>query len=413
MVLSNKVLIGIIAVVIVVIAAVVAWQVIPQNNQTNNPTPTPAPTTTPTIQPTVTPTSNPTTKPTATPTTQPTTQPTTSPTTTPTMEPTVEPTATPTPTPTPTQTPVAWNLNYTGGVAISMSSTDFTTLATTKGVTYAQNDSNTNTTWAGIPLYQLVNYYVDSGKISAGVLSLGYNVTIVAGDGYTLELTSARVANNNAIIVANTANGTELTGKYYPLTLTGANLTKRENVKDVVQIQINTQLPANMTLTVKAANGTTLVFNRDQIAAMPTFSGMGGRNTHGNATGIGNYTGLSVKYLASLVGGLPNSTYSVTVKAADGYTTTLLYSQVVNGTGFTTYNQTTLAAQTATQPVTAIFAFACNGNLLPTHFYGNGTVDMTSGNEGPFRLMFLSPEGLLMSSSPSVRWLVEVDVIQS
>jgi hypothetical protein len=294
-----------------------------------------------------------------------------------------------------------------------MTNIDFNAQATTKGITYVQNDSNTNTTWAGIPLYQIVNYYVDSGKISSGVLALGYNVTVIAGDGYTLELTDTRVANNNAIIVANSANGTELTGKYYPLTLTGANLTKKENVKDIVQIQINTQLPTNMTLTVKAANGTTLVFNRDQIAAMPTFSGMGGRNTHGTATGIGNYTGLSVKYLASLVGGLPNSTYCVTVKAADGYTTTLLYSQVVNGTGFTTYNQTTLASQTATQPVTAILAFACNGNLLPTHFYDNGTVDMTSGNEGPFRLMFLSPEGLLMSSSPSVRWLVEIDVIQS
>lgn len=408
MIISKKVIV-IIAIIIVVIAAVVAWQVIPQNNQTNNPTPTPAPTNTPTAQPTANPTTNPTIKPTTTPTSQPTTSPTIAPTT----EPTVEPTATPTPTPSPTQTPVAWNLNYTGGNVLTMTNMDFSAQATTKGITYAQNDSNTNTTWTGIPLYQLVNYYVDSGKISSGVLSLGYNITVIADDGYTLELTSARVANNNAIIVANSANGTALTGKYYPLTLTGANLTKKENVKDVAQIQINTQLPVNMTLTVKAANGTTLVFNRDQIASMPTFSGMGGRNTHGNATGIGNYTGLSIKYLASLVGGLPNSTYSVTVKAADGYTTTLLYSQVVNGTGFTTYNQTTLASQTATQPVTAILAFACNGNLLPTHFYANGTVDMTSGNEGPFRLMFLSPEGLLMSSSPSVRWLVEVDVIQS
>jgi hypothetical protein len=398
-------IIGIIAVAIVVVAAVVAWQVFPQNNQTTNPTPTPAPTTAPTTQPTATPTTNPTAKPTTSPTTQPTTSPTTSPTT--------APTENPTPTPTPTQAPVAWNLNYTGGDSLSITNIDFSTQATTKGVTYAQNDSNSNTTWAGIPLYQLVNYYADSGKISAGVLQMGYNVTVVAGDGYTLVLPSTRVANNAGIVVANSANGTALTGNYYPLTLAGGNLTKKESVKNIVQIQISTQLPANMTLTVKAANGTTLVFNRDQIAAMPTFSGMGGRNTHGNATGIGNYTGISIKYLASLVGGLPNSTYSITVKAADDYTTTLLYSQVVNGTGFTTYNPATLAAQTATQPVTAILAFAYNGNLLPTHVYDNGTVDMTSGNEGPFRLMFLSPEGLLMSSSPSVRWLVEVDVIQS
>jgi hypothetical protein len=404
MVISKKVVIGIIAVIIIVIAAVAAWQVLPQSN-TTNPTPTPAPTASPTVAPTASPT--------ATPTAVPTTAPTTSPTTAPTTSPTTAPTATPSPTPTPTQAPVAWNLNYTGGTALSMSNIDFTTLATTKGVTYAQNDSNSNTTWAGIPLYQLVNNYADSGKISSGVLSLGYNVTVVGSDGYTLVLSSTRVANNQGIIVANSANGTVLSGAYYPLTLAGGNLTKKEGVKDIVQIQINTQLPINMTLTVKAANGTTLVFNRDQIAAMPTVTQMGGRNTHGNITGVGDYTGLSVKYLASLVGGLPNSTYSITIKAADAYTTTLLYSQVINGTGFSTYNQTTNAAQTATQPITAILAFAWNNNLLPTHIYDNGTVDISGSNEGPFRLMFVGPEGLLMSSSPSVRWVVEVDVIQS
>lgn len=294
-----------------------------------------------------------------------------------------------------------------------MTNIEFRSQATTKGVTYAQNDSNTNTTWAGIPLYQLVNYYANSGKISAGVLQMGYNVTVIGGDGYTMVFDGTRVANNAGIIVANSANGTALTGAYYPLTLAGANLTKKEGVKDIVQIQINTALPINMTLTVKAANGTTLVFNRDQIAAMPTYSAMGGRNTHGSITAVGNYTGISVQYLASLVGGLPNSTYSVTIKAADGYTTTLLYSQVVNGTGFTTYNQTTNAAQTATQPVTAILAFAYNGTMLPSNLYANGTVDMSGSNEGPFRLMFVGPEGLLMSSSPSVRWVIEIDVISS
>ena len=390
---------GIIAVAIIIVAAVAVWQVYPtlQGQQATNPTPTPTPT----------PTTSPTATPTATPTTTP--KPTTKPTTTPTTSPTTSPTATPTPAPV-----AAWGLNFTGGKTLNMTNLIFESQATTKGVTWTQNDTNSNSTWAGIPLYQLINYYADSGNISYGVLSLGYNVTVIAGsDNFTQTFNSTRVIDNENIIVANIANGTTLSDKYYPLTLTGSNLTKREGVKLITQIRIDTLLPVNMTLTVKAANGTTIVFNRDDIAALPTVSGMGGRNTHGAVTAVGNYTGISVTYLASLVGGLPDSTYSVDVKASDGYVTPLRYAQVVTGTGYTTYNQTTNAAQTATQPITPILAYAFNSNMIQCSYYDNGTINTTGANEGPFRLMFVGPEGLLMGSSTSSRWVVEVDVVSN
>jgi hypothetical protein len=296
-----------------------------------------------------------------------------------------------------------------------MTNLAFEALATTQGVTYAQNDTNSNTTWTGIPLYKLINYYADNGYISYGVLSLGYNVTVIAAsDGVSQTFNSTRIADNQNIILANTGNGTTFTDlKYYPLTLSGSNLTKEECVKLVSQIQIDTILPANMTLTVKAHNGTTITFNRNQIAALPTINGMGGRNTHGSITGVGNYTGISVQYLANLVGGLPDATYSINVVAADGYVVPLSYSKVVLGTGFSMFNQTTNAAQNATQPITPMLAFAYNNTLLPMNFYDNGTVNTTGGNEGPFRLMFIGPEGLLMGSSPSVRWAIEVAVVNA
>ena len=396
MVISTKV-IGIITVAIIIVAAVAVWQIYPtlQGQQTTNPTPTPTPTTSPTATPTATPTTTP--------------KPTTKPTTTPTTPPTTSPTATPTPAPV-----AAWGLNFTGGKTLNMTNLAFEDQANTKGVTWTQNDTNTNSTWAGIPLYQLINYYADSGNINYGVLNLGYNVTVMASDGYSKVFNSTRIQENNSnLIVANQANGTVLTDKFYPLTLTGSNLTKNEGVKNIVQIQINTLLPSNMTLTIKAANGTTIVFNRDDIAALPTVSGMGGRNTHGAITAVGNYTGISVTYLVSLFGGLPDSTYSVDVKASDGYVTPLRYEQVATGTGYTTYNQTTNAAQTATQPITPILAYAFNSNMLPYSYYDNGTINTTGDNEGPFRLMFIGPEGLLMGSSTSTRWVVEVDVVSN
>jgi hypothetical protein len=397
MVISKKI-IGILAVIIIVVAAIAIWQIYPTTDSAKtNPTPTPTPTASPSPSPSPSPTPTPTAKPTATPT----------------VVPTTAPTASPTPSPTPTPTPVSWQLNYTGGNSINMTNLAFAQQASTYPATWTQNDTNSNSTWAGVTLSQIVKYYTSSGNISAGVLSLGYNVSVVGSDGFTIVFNSTRVIDNSNIIVANKANGTDLVSPYYPLTLTGSNLTKREGVKSIAQIQINTLLPDNLTLTIKAANGTTIVLNRNDIAAIPTFNGMGGRNTHGTITAVGNFTGLSVPYLANLVGGLPSNSYSVIIKAADGYTTTLLYSQVVNGTGYNMYNQTTNAAQTPTQPVTPILAYAWNGAMLPYGYYDNGTINMGGSNEGPFRLMFIGPEGLLMSSSPSVRWITEIDIVGS
>ncbi len=381
MVISTKIL-GIIAVVIIVAAAVIAWQVYPalQSGQTTNPTPTPKPSVSPTPSPSPAPTTSPTTHPTTPPTTSPTTQ----------------------PTPTPTPAPVAlWGVNFTGGKTINMTNLVFETEATAHSATWTQNDTNTNSTWAGISLNQLITHYADSGGISYGVLSLGYNVTVVGTDGYSKVFNSTRIQeNSNNIIVANQANGTALIDKYYPLTLTGSNLTKPEGVKSIAQIQINTLLPSNMTLTLKAANGTTIVFNREDIAALPTVSGITGRNTHGTISAVGNYTGISILYLANLVGGLPNNSYYVNTNSTDNHPQALLYSQVVNGIGYATYNQTTNTAQDATQPITPILAYAYNGQLL-------------SSKEGPFRLGFLSPEGLLTESNIWAKFVIEVDVSAS
>ena len=217
----------------------------------------------------------------------------------------------------------------------------FESQASQHPATWTQNDTNSNSTWAGTPLYQLVNYYADSGNISYGVLSLGYNVSVVGSDGFTIVFNSTRVQSNDNIIVANQANGTVLSGANYPLTLTGSNLTRREGVKSIAQIQINTLLPINMTLTVKGANGTSITFSRNDIAALPSVSGMAGYNMHGAITGVGNYTGISIPYLINLVGGMPNNNTFVMLTAADTYTKQYTYQQVIEGTGYVTYNQTT------------------------------------------------------------------------
>ncbi len=259
------------------------------------------------------------------------------------------------------------------------------------------DDANSNTTWNGTPLYQLINYYADSGNIDEGVLSLGYNVSVIGSDGYTIVLNSTRVQANGNIIIANKANGTTLSGKYYPLTLTGSNITKKESVKGIAQIQIITVLP-NMTLTIKGANGTTIVLNTNDIAALPSVSGMAGFNSHGAIKGVGNYTGISILSLVNMVGGMPNNSF-VRLTASDLFTKDYNMQQIINGTGYTTYDPITNNATAATQPLTAILAYAINGNLLPSE-------------EGPLRSGFIGPEGLLTVSNMWVKMVIEVDVYQ-
>ena len=283
---------------------------------------------------------------------------------------------------------------------MNMSNIAFEELATQYPATWAQNDTNTNTTWAGISLHQLITYYADSGNLNPTILSLGYNVTIVGSDGYSCVFNSTRIETNpNQIIVANQANNTELTDQYYPLTLTGSNLTRSEGVKSISQIQINILLPNNMTLTIKGANGTTITLNRDDIAALPSTTGTAGRNTHGSIQAVGNYTGISILDLVNLVGGLPNNGYYVNTNSEDNHAQALLYSQIISGTGFATFDPLTNEPVTATQPITPILAYAFNGNLL------------SASSDGHFRLVFISPEGLLTEASIWSKFVIEVTVI--
>ncbi|MCW4010166.1 MAG: molybdopterin-dependent oxidoreductase [Candidatus Bathyarchaeota archaeon] len=353
---------------------------------TTNPTASPTPTTNPTASPT------PTTNPTASPSTASTPTVSPSPTATPTPTSTPKPTATPAPTATPTPEP-KWYLGFSGGNTANMSSLTFEAQASQNAVTYADSSS----TWSGIPLYQLVDWYINAGNINSGALTVGYNVTVIAGDGYTCELNGTRVNANNNIIVANVANGTALTGSNYPLTLTGSDLTKKETVKNIVQIRVDVALP-DLTLTVVGSNGTTLVFNSTSITTLPSVSAMGGYNAHGTITGVGNYTGISVLSLCNMVGGINNNSF-IQVTASDTYTKSFTYEQLTAGTGFAVYDPETNNSTTATQPLTVIIAYAVNGTpLQPPH--------------GPLKVAIVGPEGLLTISSLWVKDIIQINVYQ-
>ena len=101
--------------------------------------------------------------------------------------------------------------------------------------------------WTGIPLWLLVGRVDDMNvhqtnetykAFNRTLADQGYNVSVIAADGYKIELNSTRVKLNNDIIVANELDGIPLPEKYWPLKLVGANLTKSEMIRNIATIKI-------------------------------------------------------------------------------------------------------------------------------------------------------------------------------
>jgi hypothetical protein len=146
-----------------------------------------------------------------------------------------------------------------------------------------------------------------------------------------------------------------------------------------------------MNLTIVGANGTQVVLNEADIAGLPSYRGYGGFKTSYPAVkGLGNYTGVRLDTLCSLVGGL-TSTSIVRIMATD-YEANLTYAQV-NGE-FVTYD-TSGAEVPHNLPLVPIVAY----------FFNDANV-----SDGPLRLAIVGPEGLVTDSAYWVKWTVEIEI---
>ena len=108
--------------------------------------------------------------------------------------------------------------------------------------------------WAGVPLYLLVARVDDDikhgdGAYNKAFVAAGYTVEVIAADGYSAKLDSARVDKNTNIMVAHTVNANPLDENYFPLRLVGADLTKKEFVGQIARIEITAGAAAQPTAT--------------------------------------------------------------------------------------------------------------------------------------------------------------------
>jgi hypothetical protein len=250
-----------------------------------------------------------------------------------------------------------------------------------------------NNNWTGTPLHRLVVWGTSNGAISSDALTSGYVVKIIGSDGYTIVMNDSRIDMNTNIFVANTKNGAVLTGGEWPLTLAGSGITQGEMVDGIAQIQIMPFARVNLTL---IGNGQQKVLFANDLAALPSFTGIGGtRSSGGSLSSYGTYTGVSIMTLCNQIGGI-TSTNSVRMTGSDGFTSTLTFAQL-NSQGIATYNSTGVAVN-ATQPLTPIIAYYWNGTILQV-------------DPGPLRVMFVGPEGLYTPGNINARLVVKVEII--
>ena len=154
-----------------------------------------------------------------------------------------------------------------------------------------------------------------------------------------------------------------------------------------------------MSLTVVGSNGTVVVLNASSVASLLPCSGYGAWKGYcGEINDLGNYTGVSLVTLCSLVGGI-NSGDNLQITSAPGApvsSQTFNYSQVMGD--FVTYDNVTGEEVPHNESLTPILAYYFNGENV---------------TDGPLKIAIIGPEGLATYKPLWVECVVELEVINS
>lgn len=136
-----------------------------------------------------------------------------------------------------------WSLVLQGAINDEVDRGTFESCSTSKCHQASWKDDKAQT-WVGTPLYLLVGRVDDEQKheddaFNETLADQGYTVEIIAKDGFSVTLDSARVKNNKNLIVAYLMNDNPLTDKNFPLKLVGSDVQKGEGVGQIEKIIIH------------------------------------------------------------------------------------------------------------------------------------------------------------------------------
>jgi len=131
-----------------------------------------------------------------------------------------------------------WTLTLNGSTVEEMNRISFEMRAQKHPANWTDDDSQL---WTGMPLTFLLGRVDDSDSKSFNqtLAEEGYTVTIVASDGYTLELNSTFILQNENILVSDLMDDAALPEKYWPLRLVGSDLEKSQMIRNIAEIRID------------------------------------------------------------------------------------------------------------------------------------------------------------------------------
>jgi hypothetical protein len=272
-------------------------------------------------------------------------------------------------------------------------------------------DNSSLGNYTGVPL----TTFLDMVNDEPSMIGYGYSVTVIAPDySQTLSyealngtglntydnVTGVQVQANQTLtpMVAYYYNDQNLSSTTGPLELaivgpeglcTDGNLW----VTNVTRLEVHPNLPP-LNLTLVGLDGTQVIINETTISNLPAIRAYGGLLGHGGISYLGNYTGIPLTTLCTLVGGVGNGS-SLLVTASDNYSITLSYAQL-NG-NWTTYNASGQLIN-QTQPLTPIIAYYMND------------ANITSAEGGPLQLAIVGPEGLITEGRYWVHYVVSIEI---
>jgi len=135
-----------------------------------------------------------------------------------------------------------WTLHLEGALSEDMDRGTFETGAAPNchGTSWTDDEGRT---WTGIPLWLLVGRVDDENEhedeaFNDDLAASGYEINVVAGDGYSVTFDSAEIAEDDNILVAYLMDDAPLGEKHWPLRLVGPNLEKSQWVSNIVTIEL-------------------------------------------------------------------------------------------------------------------------------------------------------------------------------
>ena len=320
------------------------------------------------------------------------------------------------------QPPKGWTLTMEGDVVDVISQQYFEqAIVCYHSVTYTDSSGRV---WTGVPLWDLVGAVDDIETSSHWTFNdtranvSGYTVRVIGGDGFNATFTSQNVSHNNGFIVANTLNGTPLSGSDGNLKLVGpATTSGTQQVGNITKIRLE-GLPSYP----QGGYSLSLKGKISDVIPQPELEAWIAANTEMYTDGSGNeYSGIALwRLLAWVDDRIPGGSnafnddvaaagYKIIVKAGDGYSKELLSGAVARSNDYivaNTLNGTALpmAGDHPPWPLRLVGAGAAGsssvGNIVEIELTDFASVQTAA----PLHIIKYGPDGVTIVNETNVTY---------